>query len=190
MPRHSNVHSICIGMRNVLYYQTVTHRYLREYMSAPELTIERMLELAYGQAQNIIVGNKEQLMPIFMVLTGDDEIIFVGTPWDGDEQKDMAIHLLKDLMKRHNATAYSFLTEAWVSAQRRDDPDRTPPSQRADRREVVMAMATNGSDTKYRSWLIIRDMDGNCVDLVQEKEGIQISVSRFDGLLPTSPRPN
>lgn len=190
MPRRSNVHSICIGMRNVLYYQTVTHRYLREYMSAPELTIERMLELAYGQAQNIIVGNKEQLMPIFMVLTGDDEIIFVGTPWDGDEQKDMAIHLLKDLMKRHNATAYSFLTEAWVSAQRRDDPDRTPPSQRADRREVVMAMATNGSDTKYRSWLIIRDVDGNCVDLVQEKEGIQISVSRFDGLLPNFPRPN
>jgi hypothetical protein len=175
----------------VLYYHIVTHRYLREYMSIPELTVARMLELAYGQAKNLIVGNKEQIMPVFMVLAGDDSIVFVGTPWHGDDQKNMAIVMLRELMKEHKATAYSFLTEAWVARQPKGwrpgiDPRGPAPMNRPDRKEVVLAMATNGIDTQYKSWDIVRDADGNCVELVEEKKITAFSMGRFEGLLPTS----
>jgi hypothetical protein len=175
----------------VLYYHIVTHRYLREYMSIPELTVARMLELAYGQAKNLIVGNKEQIMPVFMVLAGDDSIVFVGTPWHGDDQKNMAIVMLRELMKEHKATAYSFLTEAWVARQPKGwrpgiDPRGPAPMDRPDRKEVVLAMATNGTDTQYKSWDIVRDADGNCVELVEEKKITAFSMGRFEGLLPTS----
>jgi hypothetical protein len=58
MLRYSKKHSNCKGIAHVLYYTTVHHPYVREYMAIPELTVDRMLELAYGQAQNIIMGNK------------------------------------------------------------------------------------------------------------------------------------
>jgi hypothetical protein len=159
-------------------------------MSIPELTVARMLELAHGQAQNIIVGNKEQIMPVFMILTGDDKIVFVGTPWDGDDQKDMAVVMLRELMREHKAVAYSFLTEAWVAPQPKgwkiSDPRGPAPVDRPDRKEVVLAMATNGTNTQYKSWDIVRDAKGNCIGLVEEKKITTFALGRFEGLLPTS----
>lgn len=175
----------------MLYYRKVTHRYLREYMGLPELTIEKMLELAHGQAQNLIVGNKEQIMPVFLILTGHDEIMIVGTPWQDDDQKDMAVALLRRMMASHQAKAYSFLTEAWVARQPKGwkigDPQGSAPKNRPDRKEVVLAMASNGSSTKYKSWDIIRDQDGNCIELKPEKDITEFAFGRFDGLLPSNP---
>lgn len=173
----------------MLYYRTVSHPYLSEYMSNPELTIDQMLELAYGQAENLIVGNKDQIMPVFMILTEGDEIIFIGTPWQGNHQKDLAILMIKDLMVEHKAVAYSFLTEAWVAKQpkgwRPGDPS-IPPSENPDREEVVLAMATNGSETKYKDWDILRDDEGNCCSL-RLRKGTSMSMGRFEGLLPNTP---
>jgi hypothetical protein len=190
MQRYSKKYSNCKGMGNVLYYTTVTHPYLRTYMALPEMTIDQMLSLAYGQAKNLILGNKDQIMPVFMILTGDDEIIFVGTPWRGDNQKNMAAIMLRDMMKEKRAIAYSFLSEAWVASQPQGwkigDAVDTLPADRPDRKEVVMAMATNGTDTKYKSWVIMRDKEGNCVELVEEKRITRFSMGRFEGLLPSS----
>jgi hypothetical protein len=160
-------------------------------MGLPELTVDRMLELAYGQAKNLIIGNKEQILPVFMLLAGDDTIVFVGCPWQGEDQKDMAIVMLRELMKEHKATAYSFLTEAWVARQPKGwrpgiDPTGAAPMDRPDRKEVVLAMATNGTHTQYKSWDIVRDADGNCMDLVEVKMA-KFALGRFEGLLPSNP---
>ena len=57
---------------------------------------------------------------------------------------------------------------------------------RPDRKEVVLAMATDGTTTQYKSWDIVRDAAGNCVELVEEKKITTFSMGRFEGLLPTS----
>jgi hypothetical protein len=56
------------------------------------------------------------------------------------------------------------------------------PSQRPDRQECVMAFATDGINTVWRSWATHRDPKGNCTDLTLEPEGMSMT-SRFANLL-------
>jgi hypothetical protein len=157
--------------------------------SGIEFTLDKMLELAEGQTRHMLIGTKEQLMPVFFILTGEDEIMIVGTPWRGDTEKALISAQLREMMKECEAKAYLFITEAWISPQPKgwklgDPDDGLAPSERPDREEIVQAMAVNGFETKFRNWKIIRAPDGSCADLKLDDKGISVYVSRFDGLLP------
>jgi hypothetical protein len=148
-----------------------------------------------AQAERILVGTSEELMPIWHIVPeGDAPHVIVATPFGGEDQKDMIAFAVQKLMKEHHAVKYAFMSEAWMAQVSKEewDADQTQPSQRPDRIEIVMIFA-QGHDEKpiQRSWKILRGEDGKtCIGLEAmpdtDYEELQ---GRFANLLPPRSTP-
>lgn len=157
------------------------------------MNLDEMIDLAEQQARTVLLGMREELAPQWLLVKGDGNIEIIATPWHGDEQKYLAVAAMRDVMEKRQVVAYSVLVEAWFAVLSKDEASRPyqRPSERADRRESVVAMAANHwGQSKYRQWEIIRDRRGRCREL-QRLDGPEelIMSSLFDNLLVTR-RPN
>jgi hypothetical protein len=152
-------------------------------MTAP---LERLIDMAEAQARRILLGTKAQLVPAFVCETPSGAEI-LGCPWGGNDEKEMAIQVVKGRMNSMGCTRYSFLTEAWMAiapvGYKEGDP-MLPPSKHPDRMECVTALATDGVTTIFRIWKIKRDWKGACVGLDRQTDlESDHTVSRFANLL-------
>lgn len=142
----------------------------------PGKVVDTLIDLAAKQAHTILVGSKQQLMATFVLATPKG-ICILGTPWQNDSEKEQMVAAVAHQVKERKAYAYSFLTEAWSAIAPPDwhgkgnlaEVDR--PRNRADRREVVVAMAVDryGARRLVRWWLD-RDPFGVCSGLRQQEE--------------------
>jgi hypothetical protein len=161
----------------------------------PPTQIDDLLKLAFDHAKLVLIGLGEDLMSSFVIVY-PDQIHVLQMPWANDDEKLKAVRYAREEMKKHGgALAYSFLTEAWMSKLTMPEAARVPgldnvppellPRNRADRQEIVSAMATNGFETKHASWTIVRDKSsGAVVDLQELPQLPGFSISRFENLLP------
>jgi hypothetical protein len=145
--------------------------------------IEELLNLAHHQAEMVILTLKQDLMPTWLLISRSNKIFIVGTPWRDDEEKALAQQAMRKKMRESHITAYSFITEAWT-AQAPPDwdpktllPEDQRPMNRSDRREVVVAMASDGQETGWRVWEIKRDWN----EQVRELEEITFENSLMEG---------
>jgi len=137
------------------------------------MDLDKLIEIAGEQARFILVVLKEQkLVPTWVLLTRTDKPVIIGTPWANDEQKEMGRHFLRTKMRKLGVTAYSFVTEAWMARTTREqwDPDKPlaeelRPRNRADREEVVIAVASNGKESRWAQWTIVRDYHEQIIEL-------------------------
>jgi hypothetical protein len=152
-------------------------------------TLAQLVEMGRAQAERILVGTSEELMPIWHIVPEEGPHVIVATPFQGDASKDMVAFAVSRLMKEHHAVKYAFLSEAWMAQVNKEewDADQTQPSLRPDRIEIVMIFA-QGHDEKpiQRSWKILRGEDGKtCIGLEAmpdtDYEELQ---GRFANLLP------
>lgn len=67
------------------------------------------------------IATNGDLCPLFILHT-EKTIIPVFCPWADDNQKSMILTLMRVLMIKHRAYAYSLCIEAWVKTQKLDDP--------------------------------------------------------------------
>jgi hypothetical protein len=152
------------------------------------MDLEHMIKLAEDQARRVLIGTREELTPLWLVQS-QGKLEVIATPWADSEQKSMTVELMRALMREQSATAYSLLTEAWYSVLPAAEvgPEYTgpPPSERADRKEAVIAMAASRDGTHiYRHWEIVRDFQGRTREL-RRLDGPEdrISSGIFDNLL-------
>jgi hypothetical protein len=155
------------------------------------MDLEEMIRLAEEQARRVLVGTKEQLIPQWL-LASLDRTMIVATPWGGDDEKHLVIGVMRAMMREEQVHAYSLLVEAWFAHEKVPEgtsPDSfkyrgLPPSQRPDRKESVVAMATNRYGKHlHRHWEIVRGKKGKCVDL-KRMDGPEDQISGiFDNLL-------
>jgi hypothetical protein len=152
------------------------------------MDLEHMIKLAEDQARRVLIGTREELTPMWLVHS-QGKLEVIATPWEDSEQKRMTVELMRVMMREQRATAYSLLTEAWYSVVSAEEAGKEytgpPPSERADRKEAVIAMAASRDGTHvYRHWEIVRDFQGRTREL-RRLDGPEdrISSGIFDNLL-------
>jgi hypothetical protein len=154
-------------------------------MNSDADALTALLDAAETHAQHVLVDSgQDELLPLFH-LCGPDGDILVATPFCGDESKDFAAHGVRQLIRQHRITRYSFLSEAWMIKRKSYLPGLGPrPSEADDRVEVVIATATDGVAHRYRRWRIKRD-GTKCVALVRDDAADEVPAKthgRFDNL--------
>jgi hypothetical protein len=145
------------------------------------LSVDELLDMAIDSARNELIGNAgAELMPTFIIQT-KDKTTFVGCPWSGEIEKELAIFTIRAMLKKENAISYSFTSEAWISTQQKDEP-YVQPRLSPKRREVVIVNAFNRRGVgKMRAYEIKRDTQGVVTDLVLESN--ELSQMGFSGRL-------
>jgi hypothetical protein len=131
-----------------------------------------LLEIAETFANRIMVQDGDDLRPTWVLVNTKHEPKIVGTPWADDRQKSFYRAILKQTMKQDNIIAYGFVTEAWAATL--DEKEfkgwarDVMPSQRIDRREIVVAVAASATASKFKQWAIERDDLGKVTGLVSD----------------------
>lgn len=154
-----------------------------------------LIEQGVSYVHDILLVKKDKsLMPIWHLQSPEGAMV-IGTPWKGDEEKTAMTAYVREQIKKSNATAYSFISEAWVSAytseeiQGRDLEAEGPaerPAKRANRVEAVVIFASTRSGQRMTNLRIVRDANEEIVDLppFDPAEGKQ-GAEKFGGVFPS-----
>lgn len=134
--------------------------------------IDTLLSLNEQLARDTLLVQHQDLPPTWVIIDGHNKPHIHKTPWADDHEKRLAEVLIRAIVRASKAQAYSFLTEAWMAvAPKNWDPDKEPlaqkdrPMNRADREEVVLAFATDGTQREWRQWAIRRNWNEQIITL-------------------------
>jgi hypothetical protein len=137
--------------------------------------LSKMADMAGEHAQAIIVGLGKDLVPTWVLVDQDEKIHIMGTPWHDDLEKNAIGALLRREIRARKIKAYSLVTEAWAAPAPEgwQEGDLAPPPAREHlaRREIVIALATDGTHIEWRQWETKR----NHLEQVYALEPIPIS---------------
>jgi hypothetical protein len=154
----------------------------------PKLTLSKLVELAGEHARNVLIDKHEPHLMASYLLHGPDASKVIGCIWRNFAEKELVIADVKRHSRAMRATMASFVTEAWaVERPLEIDPTQVIPSEEPDRREYVIACATDGKRTESRTWQIVRDRPGGAIIALfaaDEKSQGQIGFNRMlDGII-------
>jgi hypothetical protein len=127
-------------------------------MSSEEM-LSTMLELAGEHAKYVLVDLGLSLMPQWVLVDAGGAHV-IGTPWRDDQEKEFMTERLRDDMRKRKVLAYSLVIEAWAATAPpgwKEGEPRMPNWKRPDRREMVIAFATDGREIQWRGWAIKRN---------------------------------
>lgn len=104
-------------------------------------TLEGMMRTLLNGAQGII-GEGQQMTPVFMTVDAEDKANIMMAPWGDREEKRHVLNALRGFMQKSNVVRYAHASEAWVSSPRPKDGKETMPSERPadERTEVVILL--------------------------------------------------
>lgn len=131
-------------------------------------SLAEMAQLGVEQAQRWLIGTKEQLSPSWLLQNQDGERALVMTPWASDIEKSAILAAMRKTMRVQQTVSYSLVVEAWAASYPNgtDWQNYVRPSKREDRMEMVMVLATDGTEVVLRDFKIIRDWHtGKCKEL-------------------------
>jgi hypothetical protein len=135
--------------------------------------LDKMIKVAEEMAKAWLVKlHHQSLMPTWELHSRKGEIYVIGTPWENEKQKRRAEKILRQKVVELDIVAYTFLTEAWMAIAKLGDIPITDlrPSLHPNRKEVVVALATDGIIRIWRCWLIIRNDKGRITDLAVDPD--------------------
>ena len=145
--------------------------------------LDALLELAGKHARRVLVETKQaELVPTFLMIAAKENI-FAPVHWRNERHKAAILNALRAIMKESGVTRYSVVSEAWSAVQPMGMPQGPPPRDRADRKEVVIAIAADKLTAKSRTWDIVRGEGGAIVDLRLETGGLKDLGGRMADLL-------
>jgi hypothetical protein len=135
-----------------------------------EITLEKLLAMAGDHARQVLIEHKaRQLAPAFLYLSEGGEATIRICPWSNDTEKQLAQAALRVSMRDANVKMYSGVMEAWFSHSPPGMPIEEAKKIRAskdpNRREAVIAFATDGVKQVWQEWEIKRDWKGQIRDL-------------------------
>ena len=106
------------------------------------MKLQKLFDTAAENARNIF-NETGEVLPMWHVVTGNNENALIATPWGDEEDKHATIFALRQLFRQMKAKRYVMITEAWVAtaSTEREIRQGPPPSEHPDRREVLMINA-------------------------------------------------
>ena len=147
--------------------------------------LDRLLDVAETHARNtLVMFGMDELLPLFHLSCPGTHDHIIQVRFSGDASKDEAAQMIREKIRETGATAYMFLSEAWMVVRKEYTAQSVRPADADDRVEVVLALATDGVDYRTRRWRIKRDRRGRCVDLKLDSTGGETRAGggRFDNL--------
>lgn len=137
---------------------------------AKRITLQELVELAGQQARRVILEAKQPLMPSWVLVGPKGQMTILGTPWKDDLEKEMTRYAMRRVIKEKGIVSYSVVTEAWTAVKPNGwtpekDPDYLRPKDDPERKECVIALATDGKAREFRRWLIKRNHLEQVTDL-------------------------
>ena len=145
--------------------------------------LDTLLDIAIDFARKVMVGGKAEIAPVFVAITKNKKIHIIQTPWGSTEEKIMTREALKHDFQEKGVVLYSHVCEAWMAHRPDYKPGDLPASQDPNRVECVTSFATDGKETKYRFYYTIRDANGNCTELREDKGEPGITVGMWENLM-------
>ena len=128
-----------------------------------------LLETAERHARTVLFKRRRQLPPTWLLSDGGNDIRKIETPWHSDGEKNLASLMLRTLIRKHNITAYCVVSEVWYAKETKENFDSgkpiVQPRKRPDRKEMVMALATDGKEVHVKSWEIVRNWNEQISEL-------------------------
>jgi hypothetical protein len=154
-----------------------------------KIDLDKLMEMGEAHIRNILLIVKmKQMIPTFAILKRGYELELVGTPWGSDKEKHLAQLMVRLMLKRDKAVAYSFLSEGWLSrvAQKDVGKPRVRPINDPNRIEVVTLTASHREGGRMlKSWEMIRNRKGELVDLKLIDEFDDQGEDRIAGDMPS-----
>jgi len=142
------------------------------------MTIDQLLDSGVNQAKHVLIGKPgAELTPAFVVQFKDRPPAMIATPWHGDDEKYATIGAMRMMLKayRKHVVSYLFWSEAWQAYEDVDHPIGLRPSDRQDRKEVVILNAFDKQGGKMISLEIMRGPDGVVTNLVANDKADDIT---------------
>ena len=153
---------------------------------AAMVSLDTLLDQAESNARRILVGTREELMPVWVILNEEDEATIAGTPWHNDDEKIVLMAAMQEEMRKMGATAYVVTIEYWFTdmpfayTSKIDPMNFRPlvmPRNDPKRREGIVFQACNKAESRIRTCEILRDKKGRCAEL-KRLDGAQ---DKFEG---------
>jgi hypothetical protein len=125
--------------------------------------LNTLIETAGQHAQMVMVGLNMDLMPSWLLFDKEGHCDIVGTPWRNEEEKQFVVRKMRQYMRQKATVCYSVVVEAWAAKapegwnQEEELQPWEKPMERHDRWELVVAIASNGTEMQAKQWQIVRD---------------------------------
>lgn len=137
-------------------------------------SLDELGEFGLAHARSVLIGKKgAQLLPTFHIQFIDRPPVIMATPWRTNREKATVIAAIRALIKelRPRVDSYAFISEAWLAVQRlAPRPTDLAPSEREDRKEVVIITAFDRKTGFLRAYEIKRGPDAAVTELIPERE--------------------
>jgi hypothetical protein len=146
------------------------------------MTLEQLTENAADHAKRILVGQPGASLLSTFLIQGRDRVLLVGTPFDGDLEKDIVADAIRFVLKTERAQSYSFMSEAWVLTQHIDEPYIQPAKSDRRREGVVIIAVDRDGPSRMRTYEIKRNDRGVVTELSPESDVDEIGGGRFSNL--------
>jgi hypothetical protein len=134
-----------------------------------------LIDMAETLARKTLVGAPNEQLSQTWLLQRDDEdsVMVVETPWSDDHSKLAIFDYIRGLARKNNVSSYAFVCEAWMA----DADTDVRPRDSDTRIEIVIAVVADGKSKTSKSWSIIRNDDGVCVELKFRDQDQDIGVN-------------
>jgi hypothetical protein len=139
------------------------------------MTLDDMLEAAEKWVREMLINRPGvQIPPTFMLIT-KSECKVISMPWENSKQRSIALSLIQLMMKHKNVISYSVVSEAWKASEPKDPRKRSGlmPSQRQDKKEIIMIVAVNKIENKSIEFDIVRNDEAVVINLVKSPDLIK-----------------
>ena len=141
------------------------------------LTVDEMIKCAIAYAHLVLVGKPHaELTPTWLV-QNKNETSLIGTPWRNQNEKEIMVETMRLMFKTRKVESYSFISEAWSATESLDAPTGLTPSQREDKREVVIVSAFDRQGGKIQCYEIKRGPDAMVTELALDPHGPEDNLS-------------
>jgi hypothetical protein len=126
--------------------------------------LSRLVEVAGEHARMVLIRLRQQMMPQWVMVNQGGYLDIMATPWRNDREKMVFAHGLRKYMRERRIQAYSVVVEAWAAVAPKGwkpGEPHMPNWMNPERREVVIALATDGKEIEWRQWAVQRDYEDN-----------------------------
>jgi hypothetical protein len=130
--------------------------------------LSKLAELGGEHARLVLIRLRQQMMPQWIMVNQAGQLDIVATPWRDDREKMVFAVRLRKYMRERRTQAYSVVVEAWAAVAPKDwkpGEPHMPNWMNPERKQVVIALATDGKEVEWRQWAVQRDYEENVMAL-------------------------